>query len=288
MNTKQAKAEPLTDFLAHMGYQPAHIRGNDVWYTSPFRPDERTPSFKIDRLKNVWFDHGLGQGGTIIDFVQHLNHTADIAKVLSSIEGVLGSPSRPELILPKGLEKPPSKPRDPPIIEGVGVIQNKLLEAYLIERSIPVDLARLYLKEVSYRVGGAGYKALAFENDAGGMEVRNASFKGTLGKKELSFISSAGSRQAAVFEGVFDFLSVLAHYKKERVTSNVVVLNSLSMIERAVVKLEAANVQKIHAYLDHDEAGIAGLATLRERGAWDLLDESHLYRGHKDANEFLM
>jgi hypothetical protein len=60
------------------------------------------------------------------------------------------------------------------------------------------------------------------------------------------------------------------------------------MIERAVVKLEAANVSKIHAYLDHDEAGRAGLQTIQERGAWQVIDESHLYRGHKDANEFLM
>ena len=67
MNSKQAKELPLPDFLAQLGYQPANVRGPDIWYRSPFRPDERTPSFKIDRNKNVWFDFGLGQGGTIID-----------------------------------------------------------------------------------------------------------------------------------------------------------------------------------------------------------------------------
>ena len=70
MNSKQAKAAPLHEFLGRMGYQPAAIRGNDLWYKSPFRPQERTPSFKIDCAKNVWYDHGMGAGGTVIDFVQ--------------------------------------------------------------------------------------------------------------------------------------------------------------------------------------------------------------------------
>ena len=111
MNTKQAKAEPLHEFLGRMGYQPAHVRGNDIWYRSPFRPTERTPSFKIDRTKNVWFDHGLGAGGTIIDFVQHLGGTTDISRVLSTISDVLGNAPRPVIVLPDA----PERPRDPPV-----------------------------------------------------------------------------------------------------------------------------------------------------------------------------
>jgi len=42
------------------------MRNSDYWYLSPFR-QEKTPSFKINRHQNVWFDHGAGEGGTIID-----------------------------------------------------------------------------------------------------------------------------------------------------------------------------------------------------------------------------
>jgi hypothetical protein len=284
MNSRQAKAEPLHEFLGRMGYQPAHVRGNDIWYRSPFRPMERTPSFKIDRTKNVWFDHGLGSGGTIIDFVQQLNQTADISRVLSTISDVLGNAPRPTIVLPDA----PERPKEPPIIESVGAIEDAALEAYVRSRAIPLDLARLYLKEVAYRVDGHPYRALAFANDSGGFEVRNAGFQGTIGEKDLSYLPLSGSHQAAVFEGFFDFLSVLAYYGREQAKANVLVLNSLSMLERGKRRAQLEEIQKIYAYLDHDDAGRAGLATLGMANTWDMVDASTLYAGHKDANEFLI
>lgn len=285
MNTTGAKAQPLHEFLGRLGYQPAYLRGNDIWYRSPFRQNERTPSFKIDRVKNVWYDHGLGQGGTIIDFVMHLSGSIDIAGALSRIAEIVDRPVQsPAILLPVA---PPVRPKTPPVIESVGAITDRMLEAYLATRGIPLDLARLHLKEIAYQVGGNGYKALAFANDAGGFEVRNPSFKGTLGKKDISYLPREGSRTAAIFEGVFDYLSVLAHYKREQASANVLVMNSLSLMERTIARLDAEGVAKLYPYLDHDEAGRAGLVTLRERGAWDVLDASGLYAGHKDANAFL-
>lgn len=61
MNSKQAKELSLPNFLHQLGYAPVHRRGNDIWYTSPFRPNEQTPSFKIDYSKNFWFDFGMGK-----------------------------------------------------------------------------------------------------------------------------------------------------------------------------------------------------------------------------------
>ena len=100
MNSKQAKAEPLPEFLGRLGHVPTSIRGHDVWYRSPFRPDERTPSFKVDRQKNVWFDHGMGVGGTIIDLMVHLEGESDISRVLERIAGVLGSPPKERVVMP--------------------------------------------------------------------------------------------------------------------------------------------------------------------------------------------
>lgn len=245
---------------------------------------ERTPSFKIDRTKNVWFDHGLGAGGTIIDFVQQLNQTADISRVLSMIADVLGNAPRPTIVLPDA----PERPRSSPVIESVGVISDASLEAYVRSRAIPLDLARLYLKEIAYRVDDYPYRALAFENDSGGFEVRNAGFQGTIGEKDLSYLPRRGSNQAAVFEGFFDFLSVLTHYGREQANANVLVLNSVSLVERAKRRLQVEETQKLYAYLDQDDAGRAGLATLGNHDAWAMVDASTLYTGHKDANEFLV
>ena len=284
MNSKQAKATPLHEFLGLLGYRPAQVRGNDIWYRSPFRPDERTPSFKIDRAKNVWFDHGIGEGGTIIDFVQHLNQTSDIARVLSTIADVLGSPARPAIVLPEA----PARPKDPPVIESVQAIADRRLEAYLASRGIPLDLARVYLKEVAYRAGGNTYRSLAFGNDSGGFEVRSPEFKGSLGHKDITYLAKAGSQDVAVFEGFFDFLSVLAHYKRESSQANVLVMNSVSLMDRAIERLGTENTRKIYGYLDHDEAGENGLKTLRDGGQWEMVDASGLYLGHKDANAFIL
>jgi hypothetical protein len=281
MNSKQAKAEPLPEFLGRLGHEPTSIRGHDVWYRSPFRPDERTPSFKVDRQKNVWYDHGIGAGGTIIDLMVQLEGQADISRVLERIANVLGSPARP-LVLPSVVDRPKATPE----IESVSAISDRALEAYVVSRGIPLDLARLHLKEVAYRVGEHGYRALGFANDAGGFEVRNAHFKGSLGTKDIRFLEQVGSNRAAVFEGFFDFLSVLAHYKRERAESNVLVLNSMALLDRGMERLAAKPIQKIYGYLDHDSAGEKGLATLQGRGLWEVVDASRLYDGFKDANAF--
>lgn len=284
MNSKQAKSVPLPDFMARMGHLPARVRGVDYWYTSPFRPLERTPSFKVDAHKNVWFDHALGLGGTIIDLVCHLETTTDISRVLASIAGTLGGATSPRAVIDSPATE---RRRDPPVIESVGAITNHELEAYLSARAIPVDLARLYLKEVAYRVEDGRYRALGFANVAGGYEIRNPHFKGTLGKKDFSYLPQPGSRDAAVFEGVFDFLSVLTHFKRDKALANVLVMNSVALIERAAQKLGEENIRKVHAYLDHDEAGQQALATFQERNAWEVVDGSGIYLGFKDANDFL-
>ena len=58
MNCEEANQIDVVDYLYSMGYQPQKIRSNDYWYLSPFR-DEKEPSFKVERNKNVWYDHGV-------------------------------------------------------------------------------------------------------------------------------------------------------------------------------------------------------------------------------------
>ena len=40
-------------------------------YLSPLR-EEHMPSFKVDYERNLWYDFGLGEGGSIIDLVMRL------------------------------------------------------------------------------------------------------------------------------------------------------------------------------------------------------------------------
>jgi DNA primase len=67
LSCREAREIDLVDYLASLGHIPRKMNGADYWYLSPLR-DEKTPSFKINRQKGVWYDHGTGQGGDIIDF----------------------------------------------------------------------------------------------------------------------------------------------------------------------------------------------------------------------------
>ncbi|WP_044261274.1 CHC2 zinc finger domain-containing protein, partial [Prevotella conceptionensis] len=61
MEVDKMRAISIADFLNAMGIQPTKQRGNALWYSAPYRT-ERTPSFKVDTAKNIWFDFGTGKG----------------------------------------------------------------------------------------------------------------------------------------------------------------------------------------------------------------------------------
>ena len=54
---------PLADFLARLGYEPVRRSGNELWYCAPYR-NERTPSFRVNVAKQLWYDFGLGKVAT--------------------------------------------------------------------------------------------------------------------------------------------------------------------------------------------------------------------------------
>ena len=91
MNTEteidRMKRIPIEDFLARLGYHPVQRRANAVWYRSPYR-EEKTPSFKVNPEKNLWYDFGEGKGGNIFalagefirsdDFLTQVKYVAEM------------------------------------------------------------------------------------------------------------------------------------------------------------------------------------------------------------------
>ncbi len=69
MNCKEANQKSIVGFLESQGISPAITTvSGKYWYCSPFRA-EKTPSFSVLLLKNIWYDHGAGIGGSLIDLV---------------------------------------------------------------------------------------------------------------------------------------------------------------------------------------------------------------------------
>ena len=60
MNIAQAKCIPIGAYLERQGLTPQKSRqgGQELWYHSPIRDGDENPSFKVDTIKNLWFDHG--------------------------------------------------------------------------------------------------------------------------------------------------------------------------------------------------------------------------------------
>ena len=121
--------------------------------------------------------------------------------------------------------------------------------------------------------------AAGWQNEQGGWEVRNRHFKGCIGHKAITFIR-AHPKNAAVFEGFFDFLS----WKSENRESDrsIIVLNSLSMLRAATAKAKAFS--GIDVYFDRDVQGVQHTREFIKALPY-ATDRSKVYEGYNDYND---
>ncbi|MDP4286188.1 MAG: CHC2 zinc finger domain-containing protein, partial [Bacteroidota bacterium] len=283
-----------------LGYQPQRIRGSDYWYFSPFR-DEKEPSFKVERNKNVWYDHGLGKGGKLIDFAMefyHCNVNEALQKISffhpqKSFETGVG---RPQFHLHENslLNHRDARETAIKIIAAKQPIQDLMLCRYLLQRRIDKSIADSYCHEVHFTNADKEkiYKAIGFKNNAGGYELRNEYFKGSSSPKYITYLDN-GAKNISVFEGFFDFMSYQSMNKNQlddltglpNRHMNFLILNSLSFFERSLLLMEKH--QSIHLYLDHDNSG-RKYTNLALKRSLNFKDESKLYKGYKDLNDWMM
>lgn len=274
MNCVEANKIPITGFLQSIGIEPHKVSGNAYWYKSPLRR-ENTPSFKVDARLNVWFDHGLGQGGKLVDLGIAL-FQVDVAEFLTRLDSTKSfSFQKPEIVEPTHFE-----------IRKTKALENRALLDYLNERAIESSIAKEYCHEVYYKIKDKNYFALGFENDSHGFEIRNKYFKGCLGIKDITTIKNDQSSQIILFEGFIDFLSAL-QLPVNLTKSSFVVLNSVNQVNKAVTQIKALGATETIAFFDNDDAGRSCLASLRECFP-NTIDGSRLYEGYKDLNEMLM
>ena len=243
MDARRMREIPIADFLNAMGVRPAKQRGQVLWYSAPYRT-ERTPSFKVDTTKNVWFDFGTGKGGDIFDLAGAFIGSEDFLLRAAFIAKSGACP------LPVMAQSPRNKEREP-AFEDIWVrsLQDSKLLGYLEERGIDAYVAIPNCEEIRYRVRGKRYYAIGFRNRSGGMELRNRFFKGCIPPKDIS-LKRNGSDICSIFEGFMDYLSAM---QLGIIASDWLVLNSVSNVEKALQVL--GDYQRIECYLDNDDAG---------------------------------
>ena len=276
MDVRQMREIPIAAFLNAMGIHPTKQKGNVLWYSAPYHT-ERTPSFKVDIAKNVWFDFGTGNGGDIFDLAGAFIGSEDF---LLRAAFIAKSGTCPLSII----ERPQRNEEKEPIFEDIWVrlLQDARLLGYLEERGINAHVAIPNCEEVRYRVHGKRYYAIGFRNDAGGLELRNRFFKGCIPPKDIS-LKCNSSDVCAVFEGFMDYLSAM---QLGIIASDWLVLNSVSNVEKAVKALQG--YERIECFLDNDDAGRRTFQRLRADLGKKVFDRSSLYADHEDLNDYLL
>ena len=279
-NLQNIKNIPIADYLHARGIQPIKKYGSYALYNVPYREDHNA-SMKVDFARNLWYDFGLGKGGSIIDLVMLLQG-CDAHKAMSLLAGTnlsfhSATPPKEEVAA-----------LSPSVRHILGISEEvpPHLQHYLQEeRKIDLSLAKPYLRSVCYEVGGRTYIAIGFANRAGGYELRDdKTFKGTIAPKDISVIAGdANNVPHCIFEGFMDFLSYLTMKGKEIAPS--LVLNSVSNIHRAVTYLREHHIGCVRAFLDNDEAGRRAMQVLQSAGM-SAEDMSRHYGGYKDLNEY--
>ncbi|BBE20057.1 DNA primase [Aquipluma nitroreducens] len=278
LSISEAKEMDMVNYLSALGHEPAKIRNNDYWYLSPLR-EEKTPSFKVNRKLNRWYDHGLGRGGNLIDFGIEYHHCT-FGELLNKLSGNL-SFQKPHAQMVKSVYEQEPKIK---VLSDFELTSYALL-GYLEQRHIPIEIAQKYCREIRYELNGKTYYGIGFKNDSGGWEIRNPYFKASSSPKDITTLKN-GSDEAVVFEGFTDFLSFQFLQKNLPENSqDFVVLNSVSFFERARLFMEQH--QLIRLYLDRDAAGLKYCRRALSMST-KYTDESKLYKKHKDLNDWIV
>ena len=318
MNSTQAKQLSLPEIMSRLGYRPVKMAkgGREVWYKSPFR-DENDPSFHTSHLGGKWIWNDFGDtGGTVIDFVMRHENLGSVKDALAFLDrmfqghifnkaggGVGDKPSiQPDFFSFQ------QQPDDPPLSFDTALpdpqlefieafpIRSPIIHSYLQGRGIGRALADLYLQEVRYRnlKNGKEYFAFGMKNESGGYEIRVAtasySFKSALIARDITLVRGTMEKQGAVnvFEGMADFLSLLAMLKVKALGGDAIIMHSLSSFGRTTNAIQKGGYQTINTFLDNDRAGEEHSAKFKELFGEKVTDQRGLFAPHNDLNAALI
>lgn len=278
---QQAKQVPITGYLKARGIEPVRLEGHQYVYFSPFR-EERTPSFYVDPVKNVWNDFAEDCGDIIrlvirLEGLNFVNATKKLHTLSLSSDQV-------EII--KSL---PASPQKQHFVKRITPLKSKALVSYLEGRRINLKYANRFVSEVHYGTGKGNFYGIGMQNISGGWEIRNKNFKGSLGAKDLSYFpKNSENSKLCIFEGFIDFLSLLTLYG-DSISDDYMVLNSTSLVGR--VTQYSNKYKSIYTYFDNDTTGnmvFGKLKKLLSESDVRIVDASRVYDGYNDLNDYLI
>lgn len=291
MSLDKIKQISIREYLDRIGVKPTRENERRGMYHSPLRED-RNVSFSVDYIRNVWFDHGLGQGGSIIDLVARVENCS-IGEAISKLENPTGDKqSNPFSFhrnnIPDIKVNENSTTKSNITIQKIVALSHPLLLQYLKDRHIDIDIAKKQCEEIHYAVDSKGYYAVCFQNDSGGYVLRNRYFKGCTSSDITTHTSiDIGIKEAClVFESFTDYLSYLTLKNLDRPKQDAVILNSVHNLSKAMEFIKSH--KQVYTYLDNDDAGRKTTEAIKANCGEDTIsDQSAHYARYKDLNDYL-
>ncbi|WP_166520715.1 toprim domain-containing protein [Myroides sp. LoEW2-1] len=309
INCSEAKKISLISILDKIGAKKVKQTNREAWYLSPFR-NETTASFKIDLSKNIWFDHGEGKGGNVLDFVMRY-YKCELKEALQILDDESFSFHQPTF-QDDAIEK--EKKYE---IRAIKPLANTQLINYIQSRRINLKMAKKHCVELHYSLNDKSYYGIGFKNELNGYEVRNKYIKMCLGTKAPSYFNN-NSSQIVLFESWSDFLSFLTLYPKAEKSYDYLILNSVGTLN-TILNSDTNNYlykctngesdKCIHVHsdkcikntlykelkydiiiccFDNDAAGNNATRKVQDAFPNRIKDGRSLYPTHKDLNDYIM
>jgi len=255
MNTNQAKQISIHEYLRCKDIKPMHRYAGDVAYLAVYR-GERTASLMVSRDGRLFHDWGANKAGTIVDLAMLFCDSNSVADALREIESTM----RGMCTYTKRTSCETTRRSEKATNFTIGQLTTTRLIEYGESRCIPAEVLKGNCLEASiYAYEGQiePYRYIAWPNRTGGYELRNDSggpyAKRGLLAKDISIVGDPAGSTCLVFEGFFDYLSALTMGWLPRDGHSVIVLNSVSMVDKAIPILAGAGM--VHLWLDNDREG---------------------------------
>jgi hypothetical protein len=319
MNKEKAKeisievvTEALGGVFSHKG------RANEFWYFSPFRPSEKTASFRINKSTNRWYDFGhtkpsysagkagIGSGGDAMDLwcdVNFIDRRTGMKEALRYLEKFASHSSTDFMFAkterPKELLQQPEPSRFK-IIKLHDNIFYPQLKDELARRCISAKTAASYLKQVFLQDAenpDRKINGFAWANDKGGYEVsipnlqKGSNFKTAIAPKAITTVEGEDLSKAAVFESMWDFLTHLEMQKLTVPHCLTYVMNSTKMVSELIetVIAQKDTLKTAILYSQNDTAGTNAMheiAAALEPHGFEIGTMEQSYSGFKDLNDW--
>ena len=276
-NCNQAKKYKIEDYFNKKGY-PTKSKSKVYGMFLAFWRGERTESVKVDYRANRFIDFGSGAYGDIINLIQIVENCT-VSQALEILNNQSFSFHQPAKIINPINEKSYS-------ITRVTELTNPKLINYLKSRKIDIELAKKYCFQVHYKFKDYNeFYGIGFMNDFGGFEIRNSIYKICLYKKAITTINN-NSDTVCLFESFSDFLSYLTLNKNNSNNENYIILNSTSLVKKAIELIVDFKIVK--CFFDNDDTGKNTTQIIKENCNNEFRDESILYKNYNDFNEYLI